>query len=93
VGRTGKAVDPAHGRFRADCIEAGTHLFGTWPVDATYGRIGTTGRTVRHIAADEADARKIVRRCLRRRATAPHRLGGLAYQLREVVNPGHWLTA
>jgi hypothetical protein len=87
-----EARDPAHGRFRAYRIEAGTDLFGTWLVDATYGRIGTPGRTIRHIATDEADARRIVRRCLQRRATAPKRIG-VAYQLRELADPGQWIAA
>jgi hypothetical protein len=63
-----------------------------WIVDATYGRIGTSGRTVRYVAADEAGARKIVKHCLQRRATAPRRIG-VGYQLRELTDPGHWITA
>jgi hypothetical protein len=87
-----EAIDPARDHFRAYRIEAGIDLFGTWTVDATYGRIGTRGCTVRHVAANEADARKIVRRCLQRRATAPRRIG-VPYQLRELADPGHWLAA
>jgi hypothetical protein len=62
-----EARDPAIGRFRAYRIDAGTDLFSTWLVDTTYVRIGTPGRTVRYIAAEEGDARRIVRRCLQRR--------------------------
>ena len=67
------ARDPARGCFRAYRIEAGTDLLGDWLVDVTYGRIGTPGRMIRHVAGDEAQARKIVRHCLQRRATAPRR--------------------
>jgi hypothetical protein len=86
-----EARDPARGRFRAYRIEAGIDLFGDWLVDVTYGRIGARGRLVRHIAADEARARKIVRHCLQRRATAPRRIG-VCYQLRELDDAAGWLS-
>ncbi len=86
-----EARDPARDCFRSYRIEAGTDLFGAWLVDATYGRIGSPGRTVRHVADDEAQARRIVRRCLRRRATAPRRIG-VAYRLRELHDPAQWLA-
>jgi hypothetical protein len=86
-----EACDPYHGRFRAYRIDAGTDLFGDWLVDVTYGRIGSRGRTIRHVASDEAEARKIVRRCLQRRRTAPKRIG-VAYQLRELADPGQWIA-
>jgi WGR domain len=53
-----QACDPSQGRFRAYRIEAGTDLLGDWLVDVTYGRIGTRGRIVRYVAADETGARK-----------------------------------
>lgn len=83
------ACDPAQGRFRAYCIEAGTDLLGDWLVDVTYGRIGSRGRIVRHVAADEAEARKIVRLCLQRRGTARKRIR-VGYQLRELTDPAQW---
>jgi hypothetical protein len=46
-----EACDPARGHFRAYRIEAGTDLFGSWLVDATYGRIGSRGRTIRRNTA------------------------------------------
>ena len=75
-----EARDPARDCFRSYRLDAGSDLFGTWLVDATYGRIGTPGRTIRHTADDESQARRIVRRCLQRRATAPQRIG-IAYRL------------
>jgi len=86
-----EACDPAHGRFRACRIEAGTDLLGDWLVDATYGRIGSPGRRVRHVASDEADARRIVRHYLQRRATAPRRIG-VAYRLTDPADPGQWIA-
>jgi predicted DNA-binding WGR domain protein len=84
-----QARDPARGIFRAYRIEAGTDLLGDWLVDVTYGRIGTPGRRIRHFAASEAEARKIVRHCLQRRRTAPKRIG-VGYQLRELSDAAGW---
>jgi hypothetical protein len=86
------ACDPTRRCWRAYRIEAGTDLLGDWLVDVTYGRIGSRGRTVRHVARDEADARRIVRHCLQRRATAPKRIG-VAYQLRELDDPAQWIAS
>ena len=60
--------------------------------DATYGRIGVRGRTIRHIAGDAAEARTIIRRHLRRRATSPRRIG-VAYRLCELADTGQWRLA
>ena len=85
-----EARDSASDCFRSYRLEAGPDLFGDWLVEVTYGRIGTRGRTIRHIADNEAGARTIVRHCLQRRATAPRRIG-VPYQLRELHDPGQWL--
>ncbi|APW58613.1 WGR domain-containing protein [Paludisphaera borealis] len=85
-----EACDPARGHFRAYRIDAGTDLFGDWLVDVTYGRIGSRGRTIRHVAADEAHARKIVKHCLQRRGSAKKRIG-VGYQIRELSDSGGWL--
>jgi hypothetical protein len=58
-------------------------------VDVTYGRIGSRGRAIRHVAASEADARKIVRHFLQRRATAPRRIG-IGYRVRELMDIAQW---
>jgi hypothetical protein len=71
-------------------LEAGTDLFGAWLVEITYGRIGTPGRRVRYVVGDEAEARKLVRNTLRRRATARKRIG-VSYLFRELVDPWEWL--
>jgi hypothetical protein len=34
------------------------NILSTYLVDVTYGRIGTRGRIVRYVAADETGARK-----------------------------------
>jgi hypothetical protein len=85
-----EARDPALGRLRSYRLEVGTDLFGTWLVDVTYGRIGADGRRLRYIAADEAEARKLVQKTLRRRASAKKRIG-LPYRFRELVDPWEWV--
>lgn len=70
-----EARDPAQGLFRSYRVEAGTDLFGDWLVEVTFGRIGSGGRRVRYPAGDEAGAKKCVADKLRRRSTAPRRIG------------------
>lgn len=72
-------------------ITAGPHLFGRWLVAITYGRIGATGRALNVCATDEADARNIVRRRLKRRTTAPKRIG-VPYKVLERYDPDQWLA-
>jgi hypothetical protein len=86
-----EACDPYHGRFRSYRIEAGIDLLGDWLVDVTYGRIGSPGRRIRHVASGEADARRIIRHCLQRRASAPKRIG-VPYRLTDLADPGQWMA-
>lgn len=86
-----EARDPTLGRFRAYRLEAGTDLFGTWLVEVEYGRIGTSGRRLRYVAGDEAEARRLVHKTLRRRATAKKRIG-IPYRFRELTDPWGWLS-
>jgi hypothetical protein len=86
-----EARDPELGRFREYRLEAGTDLFGTWLVEITYGRIGTHGRSVRYAVDDEKEARQLVSRTLRRRATARKRIG-VGYRFRELIDPWEWAT-
>jgi hypothetical protein len=85
-----EARDPTLGRFRSYRLEAGPDLLGAWLVQITYGRIGTCGRSIRYTAPDETQARKLVHRSLRRRATAKKRIG-VSYRFRELVDPWNWL--
>ena len=84
-----EARDPALGRYRSYRLEAGTDLFGVWLVEITFGRIGSPGRCLRYVASDEAEARTLVQRSLRRRATAPRRVG-VPYRFRELIDPWQW---
>ncbi len=86
-----QARNPERGHFRRYHLEAGLDLFGTWLVEATFGPIGAAGRTVAYAAADEAEARRIARRCLQRRTTAPKRIG-TSYELRS-ARDSNWLSS
>jgi hypothetical protein len=44
-----------------------------------------------HLVADVAEAQAVVRRALRRRLTAPHRIG-VPYQVIACHDPGCWLA-
>src|SRR5512135_2449781 len=70
-------------------LEAGTDLFGDWSVEIGYGRIGTAGRSRRYVVCDEEEARRLVRSILKRRASLPRRIG-VAYRVRELVDPAKW---
>jgi predicted DNA-binding WGR domain protein len=69
--------------FRAYEIAAGTDLFGTWLVEMSYGRIGTMGRAKVRSFASTAEALAQVNACLRKRETAPRRIG-VAYRVRRI---------
>jgi predicted DNA-binding WGR domain protein len=78
--------------WRSYEIEVGADLFGAWLVEMSYGRIGTMGRSKVRSFATAADAQAEVRACLRKRATAPRRIG-VAYRLRRASQAGSWSHA
>jgi predicted DNA-binding WGR domain protein len=83
-----EARSAAHRCFRAYEIVVGQDLFGAWLVEMRYGRIGTTGRAKARSFATTEDALAQVNTCLRKRATAPRRIG-VAYHVRRVTrSPG-----
>ena len=75
--------------WRAYEIEVGADLFGAWLVEMSYGRIGTMGRSKIRSFATAADAQAEVDRCLRKRASAPRRIG-VAYRLRRASQARYW---
>jgi hypothetical protein len=85
-----EARDPALGCFRSYRLDAGTDLFGAWLVEVTYGRIGAPGRSVRYAVGGEEEARQLVWKTLRRRATAKRRIG-VSYRFRELADPSGWV--
>ena len=85
-----EARNPARGCLRHYRVEAGTDLFGVWLVEISYGRIGAVGRSRSYVVRDEAEARRLVRRILKRRTTAPRRIG-VAYRILDLIDPAGWV--
>ncbi|MGJ0484493.1 MAG: WGR domain-containing protein [Methylomicrobium sp.] len=56
-------------------IAYGQDLFGNWIVETTYGRIGAKGRTIVTVVNNEDEAFKYVQKALKRRQSAPKRVG------------------
>jgi predicted DNA-binding WGR domain protein len=84
-----EARSVAHRCFRAYGIDVSQDLFGAWMVEMNYGRIGTMGRTkVRSFGTTEQVQAK-VDICLRKRSTAPRRIG-VDYRLRRIVRFRGW---
>jgi predicted DNA-binding WGR domain protein len=74
-----QACDPAANRRRAWRLQAGRDLFGAWTTEVQFGRIGSTGRTLRRAFATKSELDAFMRARLRRRASAPSRIG-VAYR-------------
>lgn len=66
-----------HRRYEA---AVGRDLFGDWTVTIRYGRIGQGGHEIRYAASEPDAMRAILRDRLRRRLSAPRRIG-CAYRL------------
>ena len=81
-----EARNPARRCWRQYRVEAGTDLFGVWVVEISYGRIGTAGRSRCFVVRDEGEARHLAQSILKRRASAPRRIG-VAYRVRELIDP------
>ncbi len=76
---------------RAYQIVVSQDLFGLYTVDVAFGRIGRPGSTRRYAASDMSGVRSKLKEVLKRRLTAPRRLGA-AYVCRSVFDPGDWLA-
>ena len=64
-------------------IRLGRDLFGEWTVSLHYGRTGRGGQEVQHTGADAQQLRQVIRESLRRRLSAPKRIG-CAYRLSDL---------
>ena len=87
-----EARSPAHRCHRAYEIAVSADLFGAWLVEMSYGRIGTFGRTKARSFSTADGAAAEVTACLRKRASAPRRIG-VAYRLRSAAQHGDWQLA
>ncbi|MGE0269624.1 MAG: WGR domain-containing protein [Candidatus Omnitrophota bacterium] len=84
-----EAKNPEKGNFRSYAIDAGPDLFGQWNIEVTYGRIGRRGRSLTYSAPDDKAAAAIIRQCLKKRSSAPKRIG-VPYKVRELCDPKEW---
>jgi predicted DNA-binding WGR domain protein len=80
-----EARDPERNIHRAYSIAYGQDLFGNWIVETTYGRIGGKGRTLVTVVDNEEEALKYVQKSLKRRQSAPKRIG-VAYKVRTILD-------
>jgi predicted DNA-binding WGR domain protein len=80
-----EARDPERNIHRAYSIAYGQDLFGNWVVETTYGRIGGKGRTLVTVVDNEEEALKYVQKSLKRRQSAPKRIG-VAYKVRTILD-------
>ena len=83
------ACDPEKNHFRFYTIDAGRDLLDDLVVKFNYGRIGTRGTIKTKIAPNVQTASKMIKACLRRRQSAPKRIG-VAYQVQEKYDPDNW---
>lgn len=82
---------PASNLARAYHVVVFRDLFGMFVVEVTFGRIGTPGRSLRYAVDEIGAVRPRLRQVLRRRLTAPRRLG-TAYRCRSLHDPEGWLA-
>jgi predicted DNA-binding WGR domain protein len=80
----------AHRCFPSYEIELGADLFGAWMVEMSYGRIGALGRSKVRSFSTTNEAQAQVRACLRKRTTAPRRIG-VAHRVRRMDGFATWL--
>jgi len=76
-------------------ITIGRDLLDDWTVSIRYGRTGTGGHVLRYAGQDTAKLQAIVKERLRRRLSAPKRIG-CSYRLKEMnsasgFEAGGWL--
>ncbi|QDV90904.1 hypothetical protein RAS2_19890 [Phycisphaerae bacterium RAS2] len=73
-------------RHRRYEVSVGRDLLGDWVVWVHYGRVGTPLRELRLVSPDLEEARTVVQDRLRRRLSAPKRIG-CRYTLRQLNTP------
>src|SRR3954468_21250963 len=69
------ALHPERNVWRAYRLSLGRDLFGDWTVDLRYGRVGQRGQGRRIACGSLEEARRVARSYLRRRVSAPRRIG------------------
>lgn len=70
-----EAHNPERNHHRRYEVTAGRDLLGDWMVTIRYGRTGQGGQECRYGSSDPAAMQAVVREHLRRRLSAPRRIG------------------
>ncbi len=83
------AINPIKNTFRFYRLESGTDLFGDFIVVIRFGRIGTFGNSNTFAVTSINEARSIITERLKKRQTAPHRIG-ISYQIVDIFDPYNW---
>ena len=93
VSITLEASNPERDCWRSYSVTAFRDLLSDWIVEVRFGRIGAggQGRILRHVCADEGQARRKVRDCIKRRRSAPKRIGA-AYVVKALDDRDDWLA-
>lgn len=81
------ARNPQRNCHRYYAINVGRDLFGHWLIVVRNGRVGSRPRETRMVCPDNAALESNLRTRLKRRLSAPRRLG-CAYELRELHSSG-----
>ena len=73
----------------------GQDLFGDWNLTIRWGKVGQTGQVKRYASKHPSDIQEIIRDRLRRRLSAPKRIG-CAYQIARlsaatIMDASEWL--
>ena len=87
-----EAVNPARSCHRAYRVTLTEDLFGAFIVETRYGRIGAKGHALSQSFLTESDARHFMQSCLKRRKSAPRRLG-TGYVMRSCIGVEEVLAA
>lgn len=86
------AEENHHRRYR---VTVGRDLLDEWTVAISYGRTGQSGREMRYASAAPEDLKVIIRERLRRRLSAPKRIGCsyrlVAFSAAPGIDPVDWL--
>src|SRR4051812_23464502 len=90
-----EAHNPERNHHRRYQVTDGRDLLDDWTVAISYGRTGQAGRELRYAAAEAEAMRAIVRDRLRRRLSAPKRIGCpyrlAAFSAAPGFDPSSWL--
>ncbi len=92
-----EAHNPEKNHHRRYQVVVGRDMFDEWTVAISYGRTGQIGRELRFAAAQADAVRAIIRDRLRRRLSAPKRIGCpyrlAAFSVAPGIDPAAWLPA